>query len=117
MTGQGKKYDQDKIMVDLLIPEFIEDIARVMTVGAQKYGLENWKDNLEKRRILAALYRHVLAYHKGERIDSESGISHLCHITCNAMFLYWYDEVKEEKKECYEDFQKGVKEEAEKCDK
>lgn len=87
----GKKFDQDKPMVDLLVPEFLEDVAKVMTQGAKKYGLENWKKGLESRRLLAALYRHALAYHRGEKIDPESGLSHLCHITCNAMFLYWYD--------------------------
>lgn len=81
-------------MVDLLIPEFLEDLARIMTMGAKKYGVENWKNNLEHRRILAALYRHLLAYHRGEKCDQESGLNHLCHVAANAMFLYWYDEVK-----------------------
>lgn len=87
----GIKFDEDKVMVDLLVPEFLEDVAKVMTMGAKKYGIENWKKGLAPRRVLAALYRHTLAYHKGEKIDPESGISHLCHITCNAMFLYYYD--------------------------
>lgn len=90
----GKKYDAGKPMVDLLVPEFIEDLAKVMTMGAKKYGIENWKGDLAKRRILAALYRHTLAYHRGEITDPESGLNHLCHVACNAMFLYWYDEVK-----------------------
>jgi hypothetical protein len=34
-----------------------------------------------------------LKYHKGEIYDEESGLSHLCHIAINAMFLHWYDEV------------------------
>lgn len=96
MTKQGKKYDEGKIMVDLLVPEFLEDVARVMTMGAQKYGIENWKQGLDKRRILAALYRHLLAYHKGETYDPESKFSHLSHIACNTMFLFWYDEVRKD---------------------
>jgi hypothetical protein len=90
----GKKFDQGKIMVDLIVPEFIEDLAKVLTMGAQKYGIENWKGNLEKRRILAALYRHLLKYHKGEIYDDESHLNHLCHVAINAMFLFWYDEVR-----------------------
>lgn len=101
MREMGKKFDKGKPMVDLLVPEFIEDVAEIMTMGAEKYGLENWKKNLAKRRILAALYRHVLAYHRGETIDPESGLSHLCHVACNAMFLYWYDEVKDRCPECH----------------
>lgn len=98
-----KKFDDGKIMVDLLVPEFLEGIARVMTMGAKKYGSENWKKGISeesfRRRILAALYRHLLAYHKGEIYDKESGENHLLHITCNAMFLYFDDEVKGDAKE------------------
>jgi hypothetical protein len=89
----GKKYDQGKPMVDLIVPEFIEGLAKVMTMGAEKYGIENWKKGLDKRRILAALYRHLLAYHKGEVYDSESKLNHLLHVAANTMFLFWYDEV------------------------
>jgi len=91
---KGKKFDSEKPMVCLLIPQFIESMAQIMTLGAKKYGIENWKRDLERDRILSALYRHLLAYHKGEKNDSESGLSHLCHVACNCMFLFWYDEVK-----------------------
>jgi len=94
--SKGKKFDRGKPMVDLLVPEFLLDMAKILTIGARKYGLENWKQGLAKRRILAALYRHLLAYHRGERYDQETKLSHLCHIGCCAMFLYWYDEVKEQ---------------------
>ena len=92
----AKKYDQGKPMVDLIVPQFVEGMAKVMTMGAEKYGIENWKKGLDKRRILAALYRHLLAYHKGEVYDSESQLNHLLHVAVNAMFLFWYDEVHKE---------------------
>jgi hypothetical protein len=92
-SEKGKKFDQGKIMVDLIVPEFIEGLARVLTMGAQKYGLENWKRDLEKRRIIAALYRHLLAYHRGEVHDLESSLNHMLHVAANAMFLYYYDEI------------------------
>lgn len=94
MKETAKKFDKGKIMVDLLVPEFLEGIAKVMTMGAKKYGAENWKKGLAKRRILAALYRHVLAYHKSEIYDKESGLNHMLHVACNSMFLYWIDEVQ-----------------------
>jgi len=97
--NEAKKFDEGKIMVDLLVPEFLEAVAKIMTMGAKKYGSDNWKKNLKQNRILAALYRHVLAWHKGEKYDEESGLNHMGHVACNAMFLYWYDDVKEEKKE------------------
>lgn len=91
MVCKALKFDNDKPMVSLLDPQFVLDVAKVLTFGAKKYGKENWKKGLEKDRILSALYRHLLAYHSGQKIDSESGLSHLCHIVCNCMFLYWYD--------------------------
>ena len=41
----------------------------------------------EKQRYRDALYRHWLAYLKGEKCDQESGLPHLWHLACNAAFL------------------------------
>jgi hypothetical protein len=90
-NGKGTKNDADKPMMNLLVPEFIESVGVVLTLGAKKYSADNWKYNLETERIIAALYRHLIAYHKGEKLDPETGVSHLAHIACNAMFLFWYD--------------------------
>ena len=95
VVSEGIKYDENKPMHSLITPEFIEAIGRVLTIGAKKYTPNNWQNNLEKERILSALYRHLLAYHKGEIYDPETDENHLAHIACNAMFLFWYDEVKE----------------------
>jgi len=92
----GRKDDYSKPMVDLLVPEFLEELAKVMTMGAKKYGLYNWQNNLDKRRILAALYRHILAYHEGEIYDKESGLNHMAHVAANAMFLFWYNDVRKD---------------------
>jgi hypothetical protein len=86
------KDDEDKPMVDLVVPQFIEGVARVLTFGAKKYGKGNWR-RVEKERYLAALYRHVLAYHRGERLDRESRLHHMLHAAANCMFIYAMDEV------------------------
>lgn len=84
----GLKYDSDKLLVTLVQPEFIEGIAEVLTFGAKKYKPNSWQTVPDgKRRYKDALYRHWLAYLKGEEYDLESGLSHLKHIACNAMFL------------------------------
>lgn len=49
----GLKYDGDKPMLDLIPPEAIMAIGRVMTYGAQKYGPNNWQ-GVEPRRYVAA---------------------------------------------------------------
>lgn len=90
-NGKGRKDDQDKTMLDLIDPDFIEGIGQVLTQGAKKYAPYNWQNNLDTRRIYAALLRHANAYRKGERIDVESGLSHMYHVAVNAMFLAWYE--------------------------
>lgn len=94
LTDKGVKFDDAKIMVDLVVPEFVEGLAQIMTFGAKKYGIDNWKKpGVAKRRWLAALYRHTLAYHRGEKYDPESGLHHLLHTSANCMFLYYLDEI------------------------
>ncbi len=85
-TG-GVKYDQDKVRLDLLPPIALQEIGRVLTFGAQKYGANNWRKGINYTRLIAALMRHMNAYNAGEDIDSESGMSHLAHAGCCIMFL------------------------------
>ena len=42
---------------------------------------------VKPQRYRDALYRHWLAYLKGEQCDQESGLPHLWHLACNAAFL------------------------------
>mgnify|MGYP001568131910 CR=1 FL=1 len=91
---KGKKFDGDKPMVDLLDPEWLLEVSQVLTHGAKKYGLYNWQNRLERRRILAAALRHIIAYWKGEKIDKDSGLQHLAHASCCIMFLAWYERKK-----------------------
>lgn len=84
----GKKNDEGKVRFDLLLPQFEEAVAKVLTVGAEKYGANNWQ-NVEdgESRYYAALRRHINAYYMGEDNDPEDGLSHLAHAACNIMFL------------------------------
>lgn len=86
------KDDSGKIMPSLIEPEFMIGLANVLTDGASKYGLNNWKECKDTRRYEDALYRHLLQYLRGENTDSDSGHHHMLHIACNAMFLHWFNE-------------------------
>lgn len=85
------KHDEGKPMVSLIDPKFIEGLAEVMTQGANKYGRDNWQECKEPHRYLDALLRHTLKYWDGEKVDTESGKSHLYHIAFNAMALDYLD--------------------------
>lgn len=88
----GHKDDQEKNRLDLIEPEFIEGVGKVLTFGADKYEPNNWQkvDDAENRYYAAAM-RHLMAWRKGEKTDPESGISHLYHVACNIMFLQYFE--------------------------
>lgn len=88
---EGIKFDGTKPRMDLLIdgcPNALEAVASVLTFGAQKYADNNWhKVANGKSRYKAALMRHLTAAARGEEFDSETGMSHLAHAACNALFI------------------------------
>jgi hypothetical protein len=63
-------------------------VARVLTVGAKKYAVNNWKyvPNGKFRYINAAM-RHLFAHMRGEMKDPETGENHLAHAICCLMFI------------------------------
>jgi hypothetical protein len=88
------KHDAGKLRFDLLDPEFEAGMAVVVTLGAAKYDDENWKRCTEPfRRYYAALRRHLNAFAQGERVDEESGVSHLYHAAVCLMFLAHFERV------------------------
>lgn len=82
----GKKHDGGKLRYDLVPPEALEALCDVMTFGANKYSPNGWRE-VEKERYVAALYRHLIAWQKGETMDQESGKPHLAHALTNVAFL------------------------------
>lgn len=88
----GLKYDEGKARFDLIEPEFEEDIALVLTMGAAKYSPNSWQHVEDAvNRYYAALRRHINAWRKGEKIDPESGLPHLAQAACNIMFLMHFE--------------------------
>ena len=90
------KHDENKIKVSLLEPAFVLGVAEVATFGANKYAKDNWKKCDDLDRYKDAALRHLFAYLKGEKVDEETGLSHLYHASCNLMFLDYFD--RQEKK-------------------
>ena len=87
----GMKYDGGKPRMDLLLsgcPNALEQVSQILTFGAQKYAAHSWQTVPQgEERYLAALLRHLTAHGKGEVNDPESGMSHLAHAACNALFI------------------------------
>lgn len=63
--------------------------ARVMELGAKKYGPYNWRGQPVRMTVyLAAAMRHILAKLDGQDLDPESGQPHEAHaLACMAILL------------------------------
>lgn len=82
----GSKHDSGKPRMDLLDRLALEDVARVLGFGAEKYAAHNWRSGLPTSRLIAAALRHTHAFNDGEDNDPESGLPHLAHAMCCLMF-------------------------------
>ena len=87
-TNGGIKFDDDKPDYSLVPPNALDDVVKVLTIGAKKYDRHNWKklDNINDR-YFAAAQRHMWALLKDEIHDPETGIHHAGHAIACMMFL------------------------------
>jgi hypothetical protein len=86
--GPGRKDDNGKIRMDLIPMKAVQEIAKVLTFGADKYGSNNWQNVAPfESRYYAALLRHLTAWRAGEVLDPETGLAHLAHAGCCLLFL------------------------------
>jgi hypothetical protein len=99
---QGQKFDHDKDQLELLPPELIFAVGRVLTYGAEKYAPRNWEGGIAWSRVFGALMRHMWAWWAGRAptsrnfllgdLDPETHYSHLWHAGCCIAFLIAYEE-------------------------
>ena len=87
MSQLGDRFNEGKLRWSLVDFESLEDMVKVLEFGANKYSEENWKKGLKWREVIESMLRHIIAFLRGEDYDKESGISHIGHIMCNAMFI------------------------------
>lgn len=106
MAEQALRYNEGKIELSYILDAMpaLKDMVRVMEFGAKKYERNNWTKGFPKEKLLDSMLRHIDAFYSGEDVDSESGLPHVGHIMCNAMFLayhfgsnskYWDDKFNE----------------------
>jgi len=84
------KADTDKIPLDLLPFDALEEAAKVLQFGAIKYGAYNWRKGMRWTRLLAATLRHIFSWARGQDRDNETGLPHLAHAVVSLLFLLSY---------------------------
>ena len=90
MEEKSLRFNNGKPRWSLVHYESMIPMIRVLEFGADKYAPENWKKGLDLKEILESMQRHLAALMDGEEFDKESGVSHMGHIQCNAMFYNYH---------------------------
>lgn len=95
--AQRNKHDKGKPRLELLPITALLKAAEVFAHGAKKYHKWSWKevDNWSWR-YYASVLRHLFAWRGGERIDPDSGLSHLAHALTNLMIMVELEEEENE---------------------
>ena len=88
----GTKHDEKKNRLDLISPQALEQLGKVLTHGAKKYGDNNWRGGFQWSRVYGAAMRHMNAFWQREDTDKESDLPHLAHAMCCIMFLLHFYE-------------------------
>lgn len=94
MKNKGLRYNKGKRKWSLVNYASLEPMIEVLEFGANKYGAFNWQKGLDKKEILESMQRHLASLMDGEDNDKESGIHHIGHILCNAMFYSYFKDKK-----------------------
>ena len=81
------KHDAGKLPWELLPFDALEEIVKVLQHGAGKYGARNWEKGFSWSRIMSALFRHAVAFWRGEDYDPESRLLHTAHLGCCVLFI------------------------------
>jgi len=87
--NKGARFNEGKAKWGLVPQSALLPMVEVLEFGAKKYAAHNWMKGLSIVEICESMKRHLDAFMENENNDPESGISHIGHIQCNALFLAW----------------------------
>lgn len=103
--NNGIKHDKGKLRYELVKPIMLEQLAKALHGGAEKYGDENYK-LVDNERYIGALFRHLQAHRMGEIEDKDSGLHPMAHVmACAAIILQKDLEAREHVLQSIKDFQ------------
>jgi uncharacterized HAD superfamily protein len=87
-----KKFDDGKVMFQLIPPKAIKRVADVFTHGSHKYGKFNFRNRGEWSRYIGAIHRHLNAFEDCIDFDKDAkdvgvDLYHIAQVACNALIL------------------------------
>ena len=85
----AERKNAGKAKLSLVDLSCMEPAAHVLenSLNSGKYGRNDWQKGFPISSIIDSLLRHIGRLQKGEWIDKDSGLPHVGHIQCNALFL------------------------------
>lgn len=87
-TGAIRDTQDGKLLYGCIPQVMLDEVAKVLTTGAARYGRDNFYKGMPFSRVMDSLLRHVFAYRRGERDEP-----HLAQAICNLTFLILYEDL------------------------
>ena len=100
-TGAVRDNADNKPRMELLPLDLLMRVAAWYTLGASKYGDNNWRKGQPQSACTGSLLRHLTKYIAGDRSED-----HLSAIVFNALSLMNVDEYLKDNKDVYDMEQK-----------
>ena len=95
VTVEVKRKYKGKNRLDLVPPELILSVGKVLSESSDKHGDRNWeKGESNYGDHFASLLRHLYKWWMRVPVDQDTGESHLSHAACRLAFLIVYEERK-----------------------
>lgn len=86
--GAVRDTAEGKSRPDLISPFFMERLGQWLQLGAKKYDERNWEQGMPQTRLIASLYRHLVAFQEGDMSED-----HPAAMAFNIMALIHFQEV------------------------
>ena len=90
VDGKGQSKNEGKVQYSLMPTDALREVARVLTIGAQKYEKRNWERGMPWSWRYDSLRRHTEDWWAGVDKDPENGTWTMACVAVNALFLLAY---------------------------
>jgi len=89
-SGATREVKKGRGLPALIYPGLLERLSKWLEMGAENHEARNWEQGIPSESYLNSLYRHAIAYHKGDRSED-----HLAAMLFNVQGLIFNEEMIE----------------------